>query len=477
MDAQSKYNSRKWTILVMVVLMTFMSCIDSSIVNVALPIMAKKLNTNMASIELVVTCYLIVISALVIIFGRISDIKGKKLVFMSGIAIFTLASLLCGISASLTMLIFSRVLQAVGAACTMSANQGIITQVFPANERGRALGINGASVALGLLVGPPLGGLITQFFSWHYIFFINIPIGVITFVFCLRLLPKMKPVHEEKFDYKGAILFFLSVILLFSLLDFSNLIDFNHIYLVLLYVLCAVLIGAFVFIEKRTEEPLLHLKLFKNKLFSISIFCSLASFLAMNCITIIIPFYFMDVMKLAPGTTGLFMMFSPLMLAIIAPLSGYLSDKIGSEKLTFFGLSISIAGYIMLAFLSQSSTAFYAILSISIVSVGNAIFQSPNTSLIMSTVPHDKLGVAGSINALVRNLGQISGVIISTGLLYLFMGNFLGYKVYGYVAERDDAFVYGMHFVFSFAAVVCVIGATLTAIRLMKYRRDKQIVN
>ena len=172
---------KQWAILLVVLPVTFMTTLDSSIVNVALPSMAKELGTTMAGIEWVVTSYLITICAFILLFGRIGDIIGKSRVFRIGIAIFTIGSLLCGFSYSLTTLIVSRVIQAIGAAAAMATNQGIITETFPASERGKALGMSGTAVALGTMVGPTLGGLIVSVAPWKYIFLINIPIGIIVY--------------------------------------------------------------------------------------------------------------------------------------------------------------------------------------------------------------------------------------------------------------------------------------------------------
>ena len=189
-NSDNKLYDKRWLILLTTVLLTFMAVLDSSIVNVALPVMAKKLDVSMASIEWVVTSYLIVIVGAILIFGRLADIKGKTTIFKFGIIIFTIGSLACGISNSLVMLVFSRGLQAIGAAATMATSQGIITHVFPSSERGRALGINGTFVALGAMIGPPIGGIIVSALSWNYIFLINLPIGILAFILAKNTLPK-----------------------------------------------------------------------------------------------------------------------------------------------------------------------------------------------------------------------------------------------------------------------------------------------
>lgn len=463
-----KIYKNRWLILFNIVMMTFMSCLDSSIVNVALPVMASKLNVNMASIEWVVTSYLIVISSTILIFGRLGDVKGKTTIFKFGIILFTIGSLMCGISTSLFFLVVARALQAIGAAGTMSTSQGIITHVFPSNERGRALGISGTSVALGTMVGPPLGGFIVSVLSWKYIFLINVPIGLVTFFMATKILPKSQENIKEKLDIKGAILFITAVVLIFSSLIHGQNVGYNNPLIVLRFVVGILAIVVFIVIEKRVKYPLLQLSIFENKLFSLSVFCGFISFVAISCPNIIQPFYLQKVMKLSPSVTGIIMIAFPLVLGIVAPISGYLSDKIGSELLTFWGLLFTSIGLFLMSTLDQYSSLWVLTLFIVIMSIGNGLFQSPNNSLVMSTVPKNKLGIAGSVNALVRNLGMVFGISLSTTLLYNRMSHKIGYHVVDYVKGRDDVFVYGMRYVYITAAVICASGALLTALRLHK---------
>lgn len=471
MDEKTLKN--RWMILLTIVLMTFMACLDSSIVNVALPVMSSKLSASMASIEWVVTSYLIVISATILIFGRLGDIKGKTRIFKFGVILFTAGSLLCGISYSLPILVIARVIQAVGAACTMSTNQGIITHVFPSNERGRALGISGTFVALGTMVGPPLGGFIVSVLSWQYIFLINVPIGILTFIFGTKILPKSGKALDEKLDTKGAALFTMAIVALFGSLIRGQEIGYSEPIIITGFVIAFISMTVFIFVENRLQTPLLYLPIFKNKLFSVSILCGFISFVAMSCTNIIQPFYFQKALKLSPAVTGLFMMVSPLILSMVAPVSGYLSDKIGSELLTFLGLVFTSTGLILMSTMNEHSSLWSIMIFIAVMSLGNGLFQSPNNSLIMSTVPKNKLGIAGSVNALIRNLGMVFGISFSTTLLYNRMSSRIGYHVVNYIDGRDDVFIYGMRYVYVIAAIICFIGAFITAFRLYGSRKRK----
>ncbi|APH14254.1 drug resistance MFS transporter, drug:H+ antiporter-2 family protein [Clostridium sporogenes] len=461
-----------WIILAIVVMSPFMACLDSSIVNVALPVMAKELYTSMAGIQQVVTSYLIVISATILFFGRLGDIKGKTSVFKYGFIIFVLGSLLCGISTTLNFLIFSRIVQAIGAAMTMSTSQGIITHVFPANERGRALGISGTSVALGTLLGPPLGGLIISVVNWKYIFLINVPIGLLAFIAAMKYLPIDKVKKNQSLDSKGAILFLICIVALFWAMLKGQQIGYNHINIIISFIVSVICFIVFIILESKIKNPMLDLSIFKNRVFSVNIFCAFVMFIGISCINIIQPFYLEDVLKLSPSKTGLIMMAYPVVLTVVSPLSGYLSDKMGSKKLTLVGLIVTAIGLFYMAFLNERSTFLIITLVLSLVALGSGLFQSPNNSLVMSSVEKSKLGIAGAINALIRNLGFIFGVSFSTTILYNRMSYKIGYKVLSYVEGRGDVFIYGMRWVYSIAALACILGFLISLIDKTKLKSN-----
>ncbi len=461
-----KIYENRMLILINVVLMTFMACLDGSIVNVALPIMAEKLAVTTEAISWVVTAYLLVIATAILIFGKLGDIKGKIKVFKFGVVLFTLGSIMCGISNTFSVLVMARILQGVGAAGAMATNQGIITQVFPKNERGRALGISGTFVALGSLVGPPLGGFIVGALSWKYIFLINVPIGIFTLLMGAKVLPSTDINTAEKIDIKGAVLTIIVIMALFGSLVIGEDIGYTHPMIIIAFIVGAVSMAIFIIVERKTAVPLLQLDIFKNKLFSLSIFCGFISFVAISCSNIILPFYLQNAMRMSPSATGMIMMAYPLILSVVAPASGYLSDIIGSEFLTFLGLMLTSVGLFLMSILNEHSSLQAMVLFIAIMSFGNGLFQSPNTSLIMSAVPLSKLGIAGSINALVRNLGMVFGISLATTLLYNRMSYKLGFHVTDYIQGQEKAFIYGMKYVYITAAVICGVGALLTAYRL-----------
>ena len=343
-NAKESISKNKWKILIITISFTFMSCLDASIVNVALPTISDKLGTSLANVAWVVTIYLITITALIIFFGKIADLIGKTRIFGFGVIIFTLGSIICGFSNSFVLLLIARVIQAIGAAAGMSTTQGIIVETFHHKERGRALGISGSSVALGNLTGPVLGGLLVSFLSWHYIFLINIPIGIIVFLFGLKYLPKdsKKLAHRKHIDGLGFILFAMTMILLFAAVSEGEFLGYASLTIISLFIASIICFVFFVIREKHAEHPLLDLNLFKNKLFSLSIFCAFVSFFVISSNTLLLPYFIQDLLKMSPFLCGLIMLASPLIMGLVAPLSGHASDKIGSEIITFFRINYCI---------------------------------------------------------------------------------------------------------------------------------------
>ena len=456
----------KWIILITVLLLIFMSTLDGSIVNVALPALSRELGVSNRAVSWVVSSYLITICTVILVFGKLGDITGKTRVFKYGVLLFTFGSFMCGFSSSLGMLIFSRALQAVGAAAAMATSQGIITQTFPKHERGKALGLSGTFVALGAMTGPPLGGFLISIFNWNYIFYINVPIGIIAFIFCMKFLPEEKYEKIKFPDIKGFLLFSAAVITLFIAIIEGETMKYTNPVILACFFIAIVSFIIFIFVEKRTESPMLDLNIFKSKLFSISIFCAFIVFVATSSVGIIQPFYLQYTMKFSPEMTGLLMMAYPVVISVTAPSSGTLSDKIGSELLTFLGLLIISIGLFLMAFLNEHTPVVLFLAIVVVMAFGAGLFQSPNNSLIMSTVEKDKLGIAGSVNALIRNLGMSVGTAMSTAILYSRMSSLAGHEVTSYITGRDDIFINSVKYVYITAGILCIIGAFITYMRL-----------
>lgn len=463
-EKSESYKNKNVT-LIAVLLLAFMTSLDGSIVNVALPTMSKNLSVNTQSISWVFSSYLIGICTLILVFGKLGDLKGKIKIFKTGIFIFTLGSLMCGVSTTLPFLIISRIVQAVGAATSMATSQGIITEAVPKNEIGKAFGFFGTFIALGTMMGAPIGGFIISVFNWNYIFLINIPIGIIIFILCSKFLPK-EHVNNGKFpDIKGFLLFVISIVAFFIAVMQGGVLGYGNPFIIVCFVVSIITFILFIYTEKTVDEPMLDLDIFKSKLFSAGIFCSFLSFVAIFCLLIINPFYLHYTREYTPAFIGLLMMFYSIVLTLTSLFSGILSDKISSELLTFAGLVIMGAGFFLMSLLNTDTSVPLLLVFMAVIGFGAGLFQSPNNSLVMSASSKDKLGIAGSVNALVRNIGMSVGIAIATILLYNRMSYKAGYKVLTYTTGNDDIFLYGMRYVYIIAGILCLIGGAVTFMR------------
>lgn len=456
-------------ILLTVLVMTFMVTLDSSIVNVALPTMAKQLHTSMGGIEWTATGYLVVMCAFVLLFGKLGDMMGKAVVFQIGGLVFTIGSLLCSISPSLGILIAARVVQGMGAAAALSCNQGIITEIFPKAERGKALGTISTAVALGTMIGPIAGGAIVSFASWEYIFVINIPIGFLAFFAGYRTLPKHEKKIKVKLDKAGSILSTLSIISIVCAITLLQ--AQKSIYLYGLLGFGIVLFIMFLYVEQKQAHPLIPLGIFKGRLFSVNLICMFLSFVGIGAVNIIMPFYLQDAKAYTAGVAGIILTIIPITLAIFGPFSGAYSDKKGCKGILCVGMFLYGIGVLLQClFLGLSTPLAVIVILLGIFSCGAAISQPPNNSLLMSSVKHEYYGFAGAIGALMRNLGITLGLTLATTILYGRMSAKVGHIVTGFLPQQPEAFIYGMQWVFACLAILLFIGAIMMFI---EYRKDK----
>ncbi len=468
-ETKSQKSRRNW-ILFSTCIAVFMATLDGSIVNITLPVISQYFSVSINSIQWVVTAYLLTISCLLLLWGKISDIHGRKILFVVGLGVFTLGSLLCGLSNSYPMLIMSRVVQAIGASITMALVQGIVTSIFPAGKRGKALGVIGTVVAIGSLVGPSLGGVLVHLVGWRSIFYINIPFGILGMLLTMILLKESGEKLEKKtFDVKGSIVFIFSISLMFiGLLSLQDGILSRGLVIGMM-VLSILLFILFIRFEKRLENPLLDITLFKNAVFSISLSTVYIFFLAMFAYIFFMPFYLQYVLKLDILTAGLIMSVYPITTGIVSPVSGWMSDKKSHIPLNMIGLSINTLALVLLSFLNASSSKVQIMGLIIMLGLGSALFQSPNTNAIMSSVSRNKLGVAGSINAFSRNFGMISGTTVSV-IIFMFVTK-TGINNMTGGSFDSQLFLKGFRVVLQSAAAISFIGVGLSTIRNTRFHK------
>jgi EmrB/QacA subfamily drug resistance transporter len=407
-------NSYKWLALLTVSIGTFMATLDSSIVNISLPRLSEVFDTEPSVVLWVTVAYLLVSVGLILTVGKIGDLFGRKRVYIIGLTVFTIGLALCWISQSIIQLIMSRVLQAVGASMTAALSNAIVTDVFPDNERGKALGILGAVVSAGLLSGPVLGGLLLDALDWPSIFYIRVPVGIVGVVMAVLLLKEQKGASLAlRFDWAGAGTLFggLSCLLLFFNLG-GNL-GFTSAPALALCASTLVLLISFVLVERKALQPILNLGLFGNRVFASGIVSMGIMFLAISANTFLAPFYLIEGIGRSAAQAGLLFAVTSSTTLIIGPVSGWLSDKIGSRVLCTSGMVLISLALFLLSRLGTESTTAEILLRFVILGFGLGLFSSPNNSSVMGSVPRENLSTGSAMIATIRQVGMSCGIAIA----------------------------------------------------------------
>jgi EmrB/QacA subfamily drug resistance transporter len=412
MNEQAIDYSRKWVVMAAVAMGIVLSTIDGSIVNVALPTLTRYFGTNFATVQWVVLAYLLAISTLILSVGRLADMMGKKPLYTAGFVIFTISSMLCGLAPSIYWLIAFRVIQAIGAALILALGMAIVTESFPSSERGKALGITGAVVSVGVVIGPTLGGFLIDSFSWRWIFYVNVPVGIAGTLMAWRYVPNIKPRGGQHFDLWGAITLFISLLSLLLALTMGQNIGFADRSIILLLASFALFLVLFIIIELRIDQPMIDLRLFRNSNFSVSLITGFITFVAIAGTIMLLPFYLENVLGYSTRDVGLILAVVPIGLGITAPLSGSLSDRLGTRPITVAGLAILLIGYYALSKLTAETSATGFLLRFLPIGIGMGIFQSPNNSAIMGSAPAHRLGIVSGMLAFTRTLGQTTGIAL-----------------------------------------------------------------
>jgi len=466
--------SKKWYVLSAVGMGVFLATIDGSIVNISLPTLVSSFQTDFALVQWVVLAYLLTVTTLMLGIGRLADIYGKKPIYTTGFIVFTIGSVLCGLSPTIHTLIGFRVLQAIGAAMIMALGMAITTEAFPPSERGRALGITGTIVSVGIAVGPTLGGLIVKNLSWHWIFFVNLPVGIIGTFMVVRYVPAFRPPGGQRFDYWGALTLCISLLSLLVALTFGQRNGFGDLTFLLLIGSFVVFLAVFISLELRIEQPMIDLRLFRNSLFSVSLATGFIIFICLSGTLILMPFYIQNVLGYDPQQTGLLMATVPVALGIIAPISGNLSDRFGSRPITVAGLAVLTIGFLAVSSLDAETTTLGYVLRFLPVGLGVGIFQSPNNSAIMGAAPRDRLGIASGMLAVTRTLGQTTGIAMLgalwAGQVFKYVGSVLPG---GATAAPVAAQVFGLRATFVIVSVLIFFALLLSIWGLREERKSK----
>jgi len=404
----------KWWVLIAIGTSTFMSALDTSVVNTILPIIQKTFGSDVATIEWIVTVYLLVVSGLLLSFGRLGDIRGHKSVFLTGFIIFIISSALCGYAPSAGALIAFRAIQAIGAAMLAANSPAILTDNFPDNQRGQALGLQATMTYLGLTVTPSFGGWLTHMFSWHAVFFINIPVGLTALYLSWRFIPSDSPTDEgERFDSMGALTFIVGLVLLLIALNQGHAWGWTSLNTLGTLIISGLFIIAFLYIESHSKHPMLDLSLFQNRSFSPPVVSAVLNYICIFSIIFLMPFYLIQGRDLNPAQAGLILTIQPIIMAIVAPISGTLSDRIGVRWPSILGMSILAIGLFSLSKLGPETPYTWIAFSLVLTGSGTGVFISPNNSAIMGSAPPKRRGIAAGILATARSVGMVLGIGIA----------------------------------------------------------------
>lgn len=452
-------NKNLTMILIGIGIVIFMSTLDSSIVTVALPVLSKALHTNMSLINWVVTMYLIVMSSTLMIFGKLGDKYGKIKFFKWGTLLFVVSSALCALSVSWLTLIISRSLQAIGAAMTMATSNGIIVEVFPDSRRGQALGWMGSFVSLGGIIGPSIGGILLNFFPWHIIFWLNVPIGIIATFLLFKYLPSNldQKYASQGFDLTGSVLLVIGFTSMFVGILLSQQLGWADWRILTMTIVGLILLIILYRYEAKQDEPILPVNLFKNKWFTMQLLACFMVFIIDFFFDVIAPFYLQNARGFSPLFSGFFLLIFPVVQLFVAPISGNLADKHDPFKITLIGLAIISFGQIFYVVSGLNNTILIFAVGAALAGLGNGLFHSPNNVLVMSNVSQKDYGSAGSVYSLARTVGMVVGSAMSTTLLFGSMSILDGSRVKSYIPSKPQLFIDGMHITFGLSCAISVI--------------------
>ncbi|NMA62769.1 MAG: MFS transporter [Syntrophomonadaceae bacterium] len=445
--------SNKWLVLFIVSIGIFMSTLDSSILNIANPTIANDFSVPVDLVQWVSTSYMMVITATLLLFGRLGDRIGNDRVYTGGFLLFAAGSWLCSTVPTLGFLILSRIFQGIGASMLMATGIGIVSNTFPAAERGKALGLTGTVVGIGTMTGPSVGGFLVATWGWPAIFLINVPIGVMGFLMGWKYFPEQPRQQDDKkpFDLPGLLLMMAAVVTLLTIL--SQYLDEKPV----LLVLPMLLLTGFYFYERQSPNPLLDFELLRIPQVLYGSIQAACSYMTQTFPVFLIPFYLEKVLGFLPSQSGLMMTILPVSHSIVAPLAGSLSDRIGPAYLTSLAFLLQGTAHLIFASLQPHPDLVRLGVGLVLMGIGNAMFGSPNNSSILGACPREKAGYAGGFVATIRNLFYALGIATSVGFFTFFLQNNLTAAV-----PYTQAFTGSLAVVYRIAAAIALLGLVIS---------------
>ncbi len=455
--------NRKWWTLAALSFALFMIMLDNTVVNVALPSIQKDLGIGISELEWVVTAYALSFAVFLLSGGKLADRYGRRRVFLIGLAIFTLSSLACGLANGAGVLIGARIVQGVGAALMMPATLSIISAVFPPRERGAAIGIWAGVSAMALAIGPLVGGILAEKASWSWIFFINVPVGILGFIAGLILIPESRDTSAvQRLDLPGLVTSGVAVFALTYALIEANTYGWTSARIIGLFVLFAVSLTAFIVLELRQRMPMLDLKLFKNGTFAGANTVALMVSLAMFGVFFYISLFMQNILGYSAIKAGATFLPMTVLIIVVAPVAGMLSDKLGSRWLMAGGMLLVAGSLVIFAQLNTASDFWDILPGLLIGGVGMALTMSPMTSAALSAVSVDKAGVASGVLNTFRQVGGSLGIAVGGAILASYV------TVPSQSPQFADQFVTGLQHALYTSAGIAFAAALVAAVTIRK---------
>lgn len=450
--------AKKWQILLAVSIGTMMVPLNASIINISLPNIASFFGVSLSVAEWVLTSYFIMFIGLVLFFARFGDFFGHERLFMIGLVGFIGSSVLCSLSPSVGALILFRALQGIAGSMVLSVSMVLVEKSFPTRYLGKAFGIYYLAVGAGLAIGPAIGGVMNSFFGWRSIFLVNVPLGILALVMSYITFEVGKS-SEVKWDLPGTVLQFSYLFLVIFALNSVEQADYLGAFLA--GVLAVLLFALFIRAELRAESPMMELKFFKNKVFSAFNVCLHFNYICVYMLLFALPFYLQKVLHVGTGTSGLILTASPIVMMVMAPVSGFISDRVGSRIPVFAGSIICAAALFAMTGLTTTSTPITIFCNLAVFGLGTALFLSPANKTLMSALPEENVGMASGVIATIRDMGMVfavcyGGLLIHSAIPAQMM---LPDQIYGTAAQLLTE---GIHRVMIFCATLSIAMALLS---------------
>ncbi|MGM5028307.1 MFS transporter [Tardiphaga sp. 862_B3_N4_1] len=462
-----------WIVVATACIGAFMGQLDASITQLVLPVLERDFEASVDSVSWVAVIYLLVVAIMLPIFGRLSDMIGRKLIYIGGFLTFVVGSCLCGLAPNLEMLIASRALQAVGSAALGANSVAIIVSAAGAHERGRALGIQAAVQAIGLCTGPALGGLIIAELDWRWVFWLNLPVGIAGAIFAWLVLPTTDlPVDRGRFDFWGAIFLAPGLAALLLATNEAGAWGLSSWWIWMTAVAAIVFLIAFVWREQNTHSPLISLALFRSAAFTLGNVAGLLANTILFGLFFLLPFVFERAFHDTALLAGLRLAIIPFLLAVTAPLSGVLSEKYGERVLCTAGMLGTAAGLgiLYLALRPETPDLYVIVVSLAVIGIGQGAFGAPNNSAIMATAPSSEIGeVAGAMNV-VRTIGTSMGIAMSAALLSWQLGGSSGHSLT--LLATPEQMLAAARIIIVVFATLAVLAAVASGIRSDRTQRS-----